>query len=523
MAPRRCKVCGKPISCNATACPHFGKKVKGGMGVDGGMGRSIADLGLVFALVGFIGCGGGGSGGSGGGSNPPPPAPAVTLSPTSLTFASQGLGTTSAAQTITLTNSGNAALSITSIAVTLTNSGDFAETNNCASSVGASVSCTISVTFTPSGAGTRTGSITITDDASDSPQNVGLNGTGTAPVATVRPTSVLFGDTVAGTLALQTVTLTNSSDAVLGIVSIVLSGDTSTFSSRNSSGEPLPPFTDCGSSLAPQGACTINIFFSPGRDQVCDPCTATLTITDDASNSPQTVAITGIDIGYQSGSVEAPVLVAPARGADGPQITVNISPDVPVRITDFRFDRSAAGMPAAFRYDLQNTSGQGLVAIEVRWETSFDANDTARFSTRDDRWLTGLLPSNHTEGFQVSNVPNVPAQVPLSHVSANVSYAEFEDGTALGTDVVRVGSEIAKARRKQLAAYAEILDTFGSGGSDALVQALKQHGTAHDQDPAVQAATAWLLGILSNEGVDGVIEKLQRCSTLSVPDVSPLQ
>jgi hypothetical protein len=103
-------------------------------------------------------------------------APTVTLSPASLTFASETDGTTSAAQTVTLTNSGTAALTITSIAA----SGDFSQTNTCGASVAAGANCTISVTFTPTAAGARTGTVTITDNAGNSPQTVSLSGGGEA-------------------------------------------------------------------------------------------------------------------------------------------------------------------------------------------------------------------------------------------------------------------------------------------------------------------------------------------------------
>jgi hypothetical protein len=101
--------------------------------------------------------------------------PGVTLSPTSLTFAGQTVGTVSAAQSVTLTNSGQAALTLSSIAA----SGDFAETNTCGTSVAAGANCTMSVTYTPSAAGAGTGTLTITDNASGSPQKVALTGTGT--------------------------------------------------------------------------------------------------------------------------------------------------------------------------------------------------------------------------------------------------------------------------------------------------------------------------------------------------------
>jgi hypothetical protein len=106
-------------------------------------------------------------------------APVASLSSTSFTFANQTVGTSSPAQTLTLSNTGNAALSITSIAVTGTNSGDFAQTNNCGSSLAAGASCAINVTFTPTGLLVRSSTLTITDDATNgSPQTVSLSGTG---------------------------------------------------------------------------------------------------------------------------------------------------------------------------------------------------------------------------------------------------------------------------------------------------------------------------------------------------------
>ena len=101
-------------------------------------------------------------------------APAVVLSRVALTFARQKVGTTSAAQTATLSNTGSAPLTISSIAA----SGNFAQTNNCGSSVAAGATCSISVRFTPTVVGARTGAITITDNAAGSPHKVALSGTG---------------------------------------------------------------------------------------------------------------------------------------------------------------------------------------------------------------------------------------------------------------------------------------------------------------------------------------------------------
>jgi len=134
---------------------------------------------LLFAtsllLIGvWTACGGGG---------PPPMAPIVSLSPSSLTFSQQYVGTTSAAQNVTLSNTGNAVLSAPSVGFSGTDPSDFFQTNTCGS-VAAGANCMISVTFAPTAAGTRSASLSLTDNASGSPQTVNLAGSavsGTPP------------------------------------------------------------------------------------------------------------------------------------------------------------------------------------------------------------------------------------------------------------------------------------------------------------------------------------------------------
>jgi outer membrane protein assembly factor BamB len=103
------------------------------------------------------------------------PMPRVTINPTSLAFDNRAQGTTSPAQSATITNSGSAPLTISNIAA----SGDFAQTNTCGTlpaTLAVNANCTVNVTFTPIGSGTRTGAVTITDNASGSPHSLGLTG-----------------------------------------------------------------------------------------------------------------------------------------------------------------------------------------------------------------------------------------------------------------------------------------------------------------------------------------------------------
>jgi hypothetical protein len=127
-------------------------------------------------------------------------APVATFVPTSLNFGGQLVTTTSApAKVVTLKNTGNATLNITSIAA----SGDFAETNNCGASLASTISCAINVTFTPTATGALSGNITVTDGANGSPQTVALSGTGsdftiTAPASVIvsRHSSMMLNVTV---------------------------------------------------------------------------------------------------------------------------------------------------------------------------------------------------------------------------------------------------------------------------------------------------------------------------------------
>lgn len=141
--------------------------------------------------------------------------PVISLSVASLTFASQSLSTSSSAQSVTVTNAGGAPLSIAQISA----AGDFAQTNKCATSLAAGSNCTIGVTFTPTTVGTRTGTVTITDNATGSPHVISLSGVGVEPfgLSTTSPAaqtvtagqtatyqmSVAFSNGFAGTVSLS--------------------------------------------------------------------------------------------------------------------------------------------------------------------------------------------------------------------------------------------------------------------------------------------------------------------------------
>jgi hypothetical protein len=202
----------------------------------------------------------------------------VQISPTtSLSFGNQAVGTLSAAQSVTLTNSGNIALTL-AIAITGTNSGDFLQSNTCGTSVAAGGSCSIMVAFKPLAAGARTAAVTITDNASNSPQSVSLTGTGVQAAVTLSPGSLAFPpQTVNTTSTPQIVTLTNSGLGVLKITKAAITG-------------PFSFTTTCGATLNAGSSCTLTVAFKP---TTTGALTGSIAITDNAPLSPQTIALSG--------------------------------------------------------------------------------------------------------------------------------------------------------------------------------------------------------------------------------------
>src|SRR5574337_534930 len=170
---------------------------------------------------------------------------AAGLSSSSTAFSSQLDGTISSTQSVKLTNNGYATLNFSSITV----SGEFKERDGCGASLAQGASCNISVAFAPTGPGTKLGTVTVTDDAGDSPQTISLNGQGTA--FSLTPASLNFGNQKVGTTSQpQTVTLSAVGNGSMAIQGISIFGD---FAQTN----------NCGTTLAGGSSCTITVTFTP--------------------------------------------------------------------------------------------------------------------------------------------------------------------------------------------------------------------------------------------------------------------
>lgn len=211
--------------------------------------------------------------------------PAATLTPPSLTFPSLDTGLSSPPMNVTLTNTGTGDLTITDISITGLRMTDYSQAEACPTLLTVGSSCSIPVIFTPSGTGTRSASLSITDNASTFPQLVPLTGSGVAPVTKLTPASLAFGNQqVLTTSAGQLITLQNTGTGPLYISNISVAGDNpGDFMQTNAC--PISPNT-----LGVNATCTLTVTFKP---TVSGLRKATISVADNTLTSPHTASLSG--------------------------------------------------------------------------------------------------------------------------------------------------------------------------------------------------------------------------------------
>jgi hypothetical protein len=270
--------------------------------------------------------------------------PILSFSATNVNFGNQVAGTTSAQVPIALTNVGNAAISFSSIVLGGTNPSSFGEADNCQPSLGVGATCTMNLVFSPSATGNFSASVVLSDNAANSPQTIGLSGTGVAPVA-LSASSISFGTVLVGnSKTASKVTVLNQMNVALTGISIAASG--SGFSQTNT----------CGTSLAAGASCKIAATFTPATSGTVS---GAITITDSAITSPQVITLTAVG--------QFPVLVSPASLSYGqvPVETTTAAKTVTVTNemkTALTIDSVAFSGTDAGDYAQTNTCGSSLAA-----------------------------------------------------------------------------------------------------------------------------------------------------------------
>lgn len=225
----------------------------------------------------------------------PAPQGQIQLSATSIAYADTQLGSTSA-QTITVQNSGNLALTFSAFTFGGAMPGDFQRSGTCSVATPLPIAgqCTLILSFAPTALGARTGNLTISSDASNGAATITLAGNGVpvpAPQVSLTPPTLDFGtQSVGGLYPARRVRLANSGTADLTIASIAVSG----------AGFANASAVACPTVLAPGAGCDIDIAFGA---VAATSYAGSLAVVSNAAGSPHTTALTGL------GSVAAiPVL-----------------------------------------------------------------------------------------------------------------------------------------------------------------------------------------------------------------------
>jgi len=212
--------------------------------------------------------------------------PVALLSAAALSFGSLSVGQTSSAQTLTITSNGGQALSLNTLTITGLNAVEFAKTDTChvPTALPPGQSCSVLLTFSPLGTGTRSAALTITDNASPATESVPLSGTGlaAAPAVTLIPGTLDFGTTTQGTSTTANISVKNAGTATLHITNVALGG-----ANANDFAFSAP---SCNSAISANAACTITVTFTP---LAAGLRSAAITLTDDDPNSPQVVSVSG--------------------------------------------------------------------------------------------------------------------------------------------------------------------------------------------------------------------------------------
>jgi len=338
-------------------------------------------------------------------------ATSATLSPSTLSFASQAVNTVSDAQSVTVTNTGSFSLTIASIAV----SQNFTQQDNCTQPLAPAGTCTIQVGFAPATAGALQGSLTVFANVPTGQVTASLSGTGLpAGNIVLLPTSLAFGNSVIGTpTAAQNLTISNTGGVSVNLQTPATTGDF-----------PITANT-CGASLAPNSGCTISITFKPtaagGRAGV-------FTVSDDA----------GTQTAQLSGNGQAPataVLSGTSLNFSQPQTVGTKSSPLQITLTN-NGDISLTDIAIAVTGDFtaQNSCGSFLVghascAISVAFVPTIVGPETGTLTVTTQLGSqkvtlsgTGLappgisaLPSTLNFGSQAVSATSSPQRVVLTN------------------------------------------------------------------------------------------------------------
>ena len=303
----------------------------------------------------------------------------LNIAPSSFAFGSVVDGQTKS-QTFTITNTGNASVTISQL--TVSGAGYSVSGLNTPAALAAGASATFSAVFAPTAAGSLSGTITVNSNAPGSPATISLSGTGVASSVTLsaNPTSLSFGSVNAGSSSTKSVTLTNSGNSNLTISQITVGAKDVT-----ESGVALPV------TLPPGQTQTMNVIFSPAAaENVSGNITVT---TTQGSNSVISVSGTGTQAG---------ISLTPSSASFG---------NVVVGATNSQTIQVGNPSNATLTITQASATGSGFSTSGLNLPLSINPGQTSTFNADFQPGATGSVSGNIS---LVSNAPGSPSVVNLT-------------------------------------------------------------------------------------------------------------
>lgn len=419
-------------------------------------------------------------------------APVASVSPATMTFASQLLGTTSAVQSVTLSNTGDVPLSITSI-VTPT---PFAQTNNCGMSLAAGASCAINLTFAPTARGTASGNLAVFVADPATGQIVALSGTGIAPTASLSPASLSFPMQRDGTAnSQQVVTLSNTGNSTLTISSIGIAGAT-VFSQAN----------NCPRTLAAGSSCSINVSFLPVQNGAYS---GSVVVTDDSgavSGSQQSVSITGSSGSSTANFSPAGVTFGTTTvgmSSTAAAVTITNSGTMPLNISSI----STSGDFSQSNNCASSVAPGGNCVVNVVFAPTTGGSRTGALT------LTSDAQNGTVQAVSLSGTGFVPAPAPTVDVIKSADH----NGPSSSITVSGLTTHVA---REYLVAF---VSTDGPNPGSMTVSSIVTNGLtwnliarANQQAGTAEIWGAWTTTLLTNASVQARLSRSESSSVTVV-------
>ena len=347
-------------------------------------------------------------------------APTITLSPASLTFAAQPVGSSGVVQTIVVTNTGNASLLVSRIAITSNNFPvgvqavvtDFSETDTCTSiALAPGATCALSVTFLPSALGSRTSTLTLYANVPGGQATASLTGTAVAPSSVqLTPSTLIFPATaLSAASAAQNLILQNTGGTTLSLASVTLTG-----------ADFQLGFSSCGSSLAPAASCTLAVTFRPAS---LGARVGLVSITD--SLGTQTATLSGTATAPATDALSSTAFTFPVTEvgstSSSQQLILTNAGDVPLTLITTSVTQSSFNTAdfSATNSCGNSLAGHSVCAITVTFNPHTVGLSTATLSIGDVyRTQTVALSGTAIAPPGISLLPATTVTFPATGVSA---------------------------------------------------------------------------------------------------------